>query len=183
MNRFTGLVRDLCRELDKLACLCFFSVMLLVVSNIVLRAVLKQPILGTYELVGFLTALGISLALAHCALREGHISVGLIVDRLPFKVQAVIDSFTGFVSLIFWGAVAWYLFKYGSLMMSKGVVSLTAQIPVYPIIYLCAVGLLGLCLVLAVKLADSIKNVFADISVPWFWPQPEMSNNMKKAVR
>lgn len=183
MKKFTGLVGELCRGLDKLAGLCFFSVMLLIIANIVLRAVLKRPILGTYELVGILTAVGISLALAHCALRNGHIAVDLVVDRLPSRIQAIIDALTGFVSFIFWTAVAWYLFEYGSSMMAKGLVSSTAQIPIYPIIYLCAVGMLGLCLVLAVKFADSLKSSFAGIAVPELLAQPEMTNSIKKAVR
>ena len=39
---------------DRLAGVCFFSVMVLVLTNIISRNVFKLPVLGTVELVGLL---------------------------------------------------------------------------------------------------------------------------------
>lgn len=169
-------VKEISKGLDKLAGLCFFAVMLLVVSNILLRAFFSRPILGTYELVGLLSAIGISLALAHCAFQGGHIAVDIVVNRLSTKWQAVINAVTGFIALCFWLPATWYLFKYAHLMMVKGLVSSTAQIPVYPVIYLTALGLAAFCLVLFVKFTVAVRNALADISLaPYVW-QPELSD-------
>lgn len=65
--------------------------MLLIVANIFLRTVLNHPILGTYELVGFLTAVGVALALAHCAFKDGQIAVSLIMERFSNKCQAMVS--------------------------------------------------------------------------------------------
>lgn len=151
MNQLSSLVKGLSSILDKLAGLCFFSVMLLIVANILLRTVFNQPILGTYELVGFLTAIGVALALANCAFQDGHIAVSFIMEHFSKKIQSLAAVFVNIVSLIMWTAAVWALEKFGSTMKVKGLVSPSAEIPVYPFIYLVALGLLGLCLVLVFR--------------------------------
>lgn len=136
--------------------------MLLIVANIILRTVFNQPILGTYEVVGFLTAMGVALALAHCAFQEGHIAVSFIMERFPRKTQSMTAVLVNAVSLVFWTAAVWSLGKFGYAMKIRGLVSPSAEIPVYPFIYLVALGLLGLCLVLLFKFLVSLREVFVN---------------------
>ncbi|AET69516.1 TRAP-type C4-dicarboxylate transport system, small permease component [Desulfosporosinus orientis DSM 765] len=153
-------VKRISSVLDKLAGLCIFSVMLLIVANIVLRTVFSQPILGTYELVGFLTALGVAFALAHCAFHEGHIAVSFIIERFPRKIQSITEVLVNIISLLLWAAAAWALTNFAQAMKLKKLVSPSAEIPVYPFIYLVALGLMGLCLVIFVKFYLSLRRTF-----------------------
>lgn len=162
MKVFSGLVTEFSKLLDKLAGFCMVLLMLLVVSNVVLRAVFKSPILGTYEYVGFLTAVMIGLALAYCAVQNGHIAIGLMVDRLCCRTQAGVDIMVNATALGFWGLAAWYIARYAGSMTASGVVSPTTQTPFYPFVYLVAFGLLALCLVLMVRLVESVKKVAVD---------------------
>lgn len=173
MKNLSDKVKGISQLLDKLAGICVFAVMLLIVSNIIFRGVFSRPILGTYELVGFLTALGIALALAHCAFQDGHIAVGFILERFPQKIQAVINVLTNAAALLFWSITVWYSGKFAHTMMVKGMVSPSAEIPIYPFIYLIALGLLGLCLVLLYKLAVGLKEVFVYI------PSIDLSRGLK----
>jgi len=161
VKRLTGIVKAVSRILDKLAGLCIFSVLLLIIANIVLRTAFNRPILGTYELAGFLTAMGMALALAHCAFKDGHIAVGLIMERFPRRIQSVTAVFVNVVSLILWSAGVWSLVRFGQAMKIRGLVSPSAEIPVYPFIYFIAFGLLGLCLVLLLNSLNSIREVVA----------------------
>ena len=138
MKVFSGLVTEFSKLLDKLAGFCMVLLMLLVVSNVVLRAVFKSPILGTYEYVGFLTAVMIGLALAYCAVQNGHIAIGLMVDRLCCRTQAGVDIMVNATALGFWGLAAWYIARYAGSMTASGVVSPTTQTPFYPFVYLVA---------------------------------------------
>ncbi|KUO75038.1 MAG: C4-dicarboxylate ABC transporter permease [Desulfosporosinus sp. BRH_c37] len=160
MKQLSGIIKGVSSILDKLAGLCIFSVMLLIVVNIVLRAVFHHPILGTYELVGFLTAMGVALALAHCAFQDGHIAVSFIMEYFPQRIQSIANVFVNAASLILWIAAAWSLGKFAQAMKIKGLVSPSAEIPVYPFIYLIAFGMLGLCLVLLFKSLVSFKELF-----------------------
>lgn len=165
MKQFTGLVKRISSSLNILAGLCVFLVMLLIVSNIILRVVFKHPILGTYELVGFLAALAIAFGLAQCALQNGHIAVGLIMECFSNRIQSFIESVVNIISLLFWGAVTWYLFQFGVAMMNKGLVSLSAQIPVHPFIFLVGLGVAGLCIALFFKSLTAMREVLAELPI------------------
>ncbi|UWG96868.1 TRAP transporter small permease [Dehalobacter sp. DCM] len=159
MKKLTGLVTNASAFLDKIAGLCIMFVMLLIVGNIIMRVVFNHPILGTYELVGFFTALGICFALGYCALQDSHIAVDYFVRRFPQRVQSTINMVINGVSIVFWAAVAWYLGKFAYAMKIKGLVSPSVEIPVYPFIYLVAAGMVGLCIVLLYKFLVSLLQV------------------------
>lgn len=160
MRQLSDQVKRLSSILDKLAGLCIFSVMLLIAANILLRTVFSRPILGTYELVGFLTALGVAFALAHCALKDGHIAVSFIIERFPRRIQSITEVLVNVISLLLWAAAAWALLNFAQAMKLKKLVSPSAEIPVYPFIYLVAFGLIGLCLVILVKSYVSFREAF-----------------------
>jgi len=183
MTKFTVLVEKTSKQLDKAAGFCIAGVMVLVVSNILLRAIFGRPILGTYELVGFLTALGIGLALAHCAWQNGHIAVGFVMDRLPLRLQAAVDLLTTLLTLGFWSLTAWHLGHYAASMAANGVVSATARVPVYPVIYLLALGFLVLCLVQVVRLMDAARVFLPDIFSAGLAPLSEFTDSTGKALR
>jgi len=183
MNKLTNLVAGVSRQLDTIAGFCLAGVMVLVVANILMRSLFNQPILGTYELVGFLTALGIGFALANCALLNGHIAVDFVVDRFPAKFQLLVGILVDLIGLIFWGYAAWHVGQYAKILATNGVVSATAQIPLYPIVYLIALSLVGLSLVLLARLINALGKVAMGMSLeklPW---QINLSDSARKAVR
>lgn len=159
MKNLSGFVAGLSRMLDRIAAICIVFIMVLVVGNILLRVFIGSPILGTYEYVGFLTAAMIGLALASCALQNGHIAVSFVLEKFPTKMQAVVDIIMNIFALSFWGLSAWYIGKYANSMTVSGVVSPTTQTPFYPFVYLVSFGMMALCLVLLLRLVESIKKV------------------------
>ncbi|MBC7347484.1 MAG: TRAP transporter small permease [Clostridia bacterium] len=134
------------------------ALMLLVVGNIVLR-LFGHPIEGTYEFVGFFAAAAIGLALAYCAVQQGHIAVTFLVDKLAPKHQAVIDLIIGLLALAFLVLAFWETVAYGTTMVISGEVALTTQVPFYPFIYLIAFGLFAFALVILVGLLKPLKKV------------------------
>lgn len=166
MKSLTVIVKRTGGILDKLAGVCVFAVMLLIVSNIILRVVFNRPILGTYELVGFLSALGIGLALAECALKDGHIAVDFIFQRFTKKMQVGLDLLLNALTFLFWSVTVWYLVKFAQATMAKGTVSPSAEIPIYPFIYLIAFSLAGFNVVLFYKFTLVLKKILANISLP-----------------
>ena len=147
---------------DILAGVCFFSVMVLVLANIIMRNVFSRPILGTVEIVGLLVATGLGLALAHCEMVDGHIGMDLSMDKFLSKgTQKVIEIVTFVISLSFWAIVVWRLFVYATTTFVNGRVTSTASIPIYPFIFILGFNVLCLCVALGVKLTRTIKEVSA----------------------
>lgn len=158
-NQLAGMVTGLSRLLDKIAGFCLVAVMALVVSNIILRVLFNRPILGTVEYVGFLTAMAIGLSLAYCAVQNAHIAVNFVVDKFPVKLQAAVDTVMNLAALGFWSLAAWHIWEYAQSLAASGVVSPTTQTPYYPFVYVVSLGLSALCLVLMVRLVDSLKRM------------------------
>jgi len=183
MTKFNALTEKVCKQLDKAAGFCIAAVMVLVVANILLRAIFSRPILGTYELVGLLTALGIGLALAHCAWQNGHIAVGFVMDRLPLRLQAAFDLLTTLATLGFWGLTAWQLCRYAASMAANGVVSATARVPVYPVLYLLALGFFVLCLVQVVRATEAARIFLPSVFSAGLRPLSEFTDSTGKAIR
>lgn len=159
MKQLTKVVERISRSFDLMAAGCFFAVMALIIANILLRGIFKQPILGNYELVGYLTAMGVSFALAHCARIGGHIAVDYFVGRLPEAMQKVVSLLVGTLGVCLWGVVIWSMLTYAISMRAIGLVSSTAQIAVYPIIGLITIGLVGFWLVLLLQLVQHIHEL------------------------
>jgi TRAP-type C4-dicarboxylate transport system permease small subunit len=184
MKKIIQMIAGISRQLDILAGICLTGVMILVVANILMRSLFNQPILGTYDVVGLLTALGIGFALANCAILNGHIAVDFVVDRLPIKIQVPVDILVDLIGFGFWGLVAWHVGAYAKVLATNGVVSATAQIPLYPIVYLIAFSLAGLSLVLLARLINSLAKAVAGVSMEKLaWSVELSDDSARKAVR
>lgn len=151
MKMFSGLVTGFSRVLDQAAGFVLVVTMVLVVVNILLRTIFKAPVFGAYEYVGLLTAVVIGLSMAYCGVKNAHVDISLVVDWLPARLRAVLGALINFVSMCFLGVSAWYTGAYARSMMESGLVSSTTQAPVYPFVYLIALGMLFYCLVLLVR--------------------------------
>lgn len=158
MESFVRLIEKLSRNLDRVAGWALVAIMLLVVGNVILR-LFGQPIEGTYEWVSFLASLAIGLALAQCALEDGHLSVTFLVDKLPRRLGAFILFCGGAVTVVFLAFTTWAIGRYATSMVSSGEVGMNTHIPFYPFIYLMALGFLVFCLVIFIKLGVLWKEV------------------------
>jgi len=143
---------------DFLAGICFFSVMILILLNIIMRKLFNLPIMGTFELVGLLTATGIGFSLAFCEMNNGNVAMSLITDRLNAKAQALVTILVSLIALVFWTMVTWRLFAYGCSSFKSGWVSSTSSLPIFPFIFILFFNILCLCGVVALKLICSINT-------------------------
>ena len=160
MKSLDGLVKNLSRVMDRLAGFCIVLMMLLIVSNIILRAVFKHPLVGTVDFVNILITLTIGLSIAYCAVQDGHIAIEFFIDKMPASVAAVIKSMVNLIALIFWGFAAWYMMGFASSMNANGQVTATSQIPLSPVAYIITLGLMAICLVILSQLVNNIYAVY-----------------------
>jgi TRAP-type C4-dicarboxylate transport system permease small subunit len=157
-KNYIVMISMISKVFDKIAGWCMVATMALIVGNILLRSLIKQPILGTYEYVGFLTALIIGLSLAYCAVQNGHIAVTFIAEKFSPGVQYVITVIIDIISFIFLSLATWHTGKYAYSMILSGEVSPTTKMPFYPFIYLVTLGLFMLSLVVLFKLIETIRK-------------------------
>jgi TRAP-type C4-dicarboxylate transport system permease small subunit len=154
----SGFIKKITLITDKLAGVCFFSVMALVLANIIMRNVFKLPILGTVEITGLLIATGLGFALSNCEMLGGNISMDVMTEKLPRGIQRIIEIVVYIISLGFWAIVVWRIFVYAETSFINGRVTPTTSIAIYPFIFILGFNVFLLCMVLAYKLVCNIKN-------------------------
>ncbi|MBM4276804.1 MAG: TRAP transporter small permease [Deltaproteobacteria bacterium] len=154
LNRTVEFVSKFC---DWIAQVAVMAMLLLVVGNIILRKVWK-PIHGTYDYVCFLGAIMVSLAIAYCAVRKGHIEVELLMVRFSDRVQGIVGIFTNILSLAIFSLITWQCMVLAGEMRRAGEVSMTALIPFYPYIYVVSFGCILLCMVILFDLIKSFSK-------------------------
>lgn len=155
LERAEETIRSVCQVFHWIAGAMLMAMMCLTCADVVLRVVYR-PILGTFEIVGFLGCVVVSFAIAYTTAVRGHIAVELVVSRLPPRAQAIVDSITQTVGIVLFSLVAWQSILYASDLQLAGEVSQTLKVPYFPLIYGVALGCVLICLVL---LADLIKSL------------------------
>ncbi|MBU2054560.1 MAG: TRAP transporter small permease [Proteobacteria bacterium] len=135
------------------------TMMILTCADVVLR-LLRNPIPGTYEIVGFLGTVIISFSLASTSLEKGHIAVEILVERLPKRLQIAIETVVSLIGAVLFGLIAWQCAAYAADMRHSGEVSLTLAMPIHPFIYGIALGSGLLSMVLLTEcLRSAIRTV------------------------
>lgn len=148
----TKITRQLVDLMNYLAGLSILAMMLLTCADVLLR-LFKHPILGAYELVGLLGALTIAFAIPATTLNKGHVAVDFMVEKLPPPAQKICIIMANLLSLSLFALIAWQSFLYADMLRSTGEVTLSLQMPFYPIVYAISAASLLVCIVLLLELA------------------------------
>jgi TRAP-type C4-dicarboxylate transport system permease small subunit len=159
MDLFERIGTGLAKRLYWVAGAAIVAMMLLTCADVILRE-FRRPIPGTYELVCFLGAMAVAFAMAHTSVERGHVAVSIVVQLLPQRIQALIDSITSSFGFIFFALIAWRSVLYASTLRHSGEVSLTLRLPFYPFVYGIGFAAAVVCLVLLTDMVKSLVKVF-----------------------
>lgn len=139
--------------------LALLALLFLTVTDMVLRAS-GVTLAGSYEVIGWLSACAMALALGAVQQHKGHVAVQLLESRFGPRLKATVDLVICLLSLLLFVAVAWYVAKYGQVLQRTGSLSETLRVVVYPWVYVVAVGCAGLALSLLVDFLRAAINLF-----------------------
>lgn len=146
MQQLENAIHKLALRFSQLAQLALVLVMLIIVGNILLRAV-WQPVTGSYEMVEILGAVLLSLGVAHCAVLKSHVAMTFLVERMRPLNRAISDCCTTLISCLFLSYISWGMLKYTAKVYSRGLSTTALDIPLYPVYFLAGLGLMILALV------------------------------------
>jgi len=162
MEKLTRFLRQVFWILNVVGGCALVGMMLLTSADVILRSVGK-PILGCYELVGFLGAVAITLPLAQTTVERAHVAVQLLVIRMSVMGRKIVFIVTSIMSLFLFSMVAFESVRYGNDMRLSGEVSMTLRMPFWPILY--AIGLCA-AIVGVICIIDSLLTI-ANRMKPW----------------
>ena len=163
LERFQHAVRSwffpIVRFVDRITWLVLFAMMIMTITDVLLRKIVNKSILGSLELTEMMMAIVIFGALAYCELNDGHIRVDLVMKRFSRRVQLMFDALGQFICFILFGFMTWALLDHASSMREWGEVTLDLLLPVYPIVYVSAFCCALLALVLLYKSLAALSEV------------------------
>ena len=153
MNSFLKAVSQISKYLNVVAGISLVFLIVLTIIDVVLRG-FGKPIVGTYELVAFSGAIAIGLSMPQTALQRGHIYVDFLIAKLPRMGRALFNIATRICVFVIFAIAGWNLWKYGWDLQKSGEVSLTLQMPFYPVAYGIGLCCFVQCLVM---IGDLVK--------------------------
>jgi TRAP-type C4-dicarboxylate transport system permease small subunit len=121
--------------------------MVIACTNMVMRLV-GNPIAATYEIVGYLSALTVSLPLGYSQLKKSHIAVDILTSRFSPAIQRFISVVGLLLGIVFFFVASWQVGVYAQTLRHVGEVSETLRFPHYPFVFGVAVscGVMTICL-------------------------------------
>ena len=141
--------------LNSVAMVALAAMMFLTAADVALRYSINKPIVGSYELTAYLMVVWVAFAIGETAVEHGHINVDIVVQRMKKRPKAILLAVTNFLCIILFATVAWRTFVHATKAIDTSAVSAALQVPEYPFIYLCGVGLVLLTLVFIVQFLES----------------------------
>lgn len=157
MSHLERSVSSIARKFNWVAAAAVIAMMVLTCADVILRF-FRHPIPGTYEMVGLLGTIVVSFSLAHTSVMRGHISVEFVIQKLPKRVQIVIDGINSLLGAALFGLITWQSLLYAKNLMHTGEVSMTLQMPIFPFVYGISIGSGILCLVLLIEFSQSLNR-------------------------
>lgn len=134
------------------------AMMFLTVVHAVGRYAFEEPVPGVIELSGYLLVTAVFLLIGNAMVENRHITIGIIVDRLPLRIQAIVDVLTMLIGLVFSLATSWETFVQGAYIMKMGQASEILHIPNYPFYFLVGIGWALFSLALLLRLFYAIRR-------------------------
>jgi TRAP-type C4-dicarboxylate transport system permease small subunit len=151
MQSIINKVQGLGKFLDIFAGIAITFIMFLTVLDVILRS-FRKPIVGTYELVAFAGAIVIGFAVPLTTLLKGHVLVDFFVIKFPKAVRNTVNIITRLLGIWLFSILGWNLIKMGMDFYRSGEVSLTLQLPFYPVAFGLGFCAFVQCLVLIAQI-------------------------------
>lgn len=142
-----------------LAGTALLALMFITVIDVVLRN-LGLQVAGSFELIGWLSAMAMGLSLGYVQINKGHVAITAISERFRGRTVAIAAFVSSLLSLMLVVLLTYYTVRLGIIQKASGSLSDTLRFLVYPWVFVLAAGLGALGLALLVDCGCSIKTIF-----------------------
>ncbi len=132
--------------------------MLLIVTDIFLRAVFNKPIPGTFEFTEFIMIIATFFGLPWATFMESHIQVSSLTNKFSPRLKEIFIIINYVLIIGLCGLIASSSLIEAIAVKNIGIVSAITNIPKYPFYIIVSIGYFLTVIVLINKLVKSIKR-------------------------
>lgn len=149
--------RSLSTYLSYIGNIALAFMMLLTTTDVLGRYFFNSPVLGAYEITEYLMLIMVFSYLALAQSQKAHINVDIVFNRLPARLQRILERFNHIVCLLVMILVTWKSAQRIAELKSTSEASLLLKIPDYPFAIFLVIGCLVFCI-----------EFFKDVFTPMF---------------
>jgi len=157
MSRFWKGLLWVMESMKAVGAFCLVVMMFLTCADVVGRF-FGHPIFGSVEIVGFMAAISVAMALPYTHQARGHIGVEIVVRLFSDRTRKIIELTTNSLALLLFAVVTWRMALYTRTMKASGEVSMNLEIPAYLIIAVVAFCFLVFTLVIVQDLVQALRK-------------------------
>ncbi len=152
------------RILVYLSGISLFIMMLLVFANAMLRFTVNSPISGVIEFTGeYLMVIIVYLSLSFTHKNGGHVSVNVVVDKLPPKLHGFLSLIINLIAFSILSLLSYSAFNMYLDYLSSNIRSISSlEYPLSFAVLLIFVGTLILCIRLLINFFINCKELFSN---------------------
>jgi TRAP-type C4-dicarboxylate transport system permease small subunit len=131
---------------------------LLVVVDVVLRRIFNSPLAFSYQLMGLGLVIIVWGSVLYSTILERHISVDVLVSRFPAKTRQFLGLAFDFVCALLLLLIGWQSIIYALRQQELHAETEMLHLPLYPFIFIVALGTIWAGLVLLVNFIESVRS-------------------------
>jgi TRAP-type C4-dicarboxylate transport system permease small subunit len=154
----TEKLRCISKYLRQIGSISLAAMMFLTTTDVIGRYFFNSPILGAFEITEYLMSILIFSFLAYTQSEKGHISVDIVFERLPRRLQSIIYRFNHLVCLLMMILVTRMGVQRAIELKHTGEMSTLLKIPVYPFAMFLVLGCAVFCLEFLIDLFHPEKD-------------------------
>jgi TRAP-type C4-dicarboxylate transport system permease small subunit len=162
LDKFEKYNRRLSDWFEWIGLAAMLLMMFITCIDVVGAKIFHWRLFGAIDTVMLSQIVSIAFAASIVLIVGRHIQVDFLIDRLPNRTRAVIDSIVLLLQLGLFGLIIWQLCVLGYTFQISGEHSQSAYIPYYPFAYCIAFASIPVFLVLLLKLLKSIRRIIEE---------------------
>ena len=160
MSKVERIIKKLTKYMAVVSVVGLIFIVLLTVTDIVLRYVINSPIIGSYEMVESTMIFTVFLAFAYCQSERGHVQVTLLIARYPRRVKFSILSLLGLASSVMSFMVLYAAMNQAKVAYRSYYTTAVIKIPLYPFYWAEVIAMAVLGLTFLFTTSENIYAIF-----------------------
>jgi len=142
--------------IEKFGSTVLAAMMLLTVSDIILRRFFNSPLPYSFELVEVLLVVVAYSYIVYTTTNSRHISVDTVTSHFPSLIRKRLRTIGDFITIILFGLIGWQSITQGIHLYEMGQTTAILHLPKFPFQLVLAAGGFLACIFLLIKVLNSL---------------------------
>jgi len=160
LNRVFNTIWNFCSAIaggiERIGSTVLTAMMLLTVSDIILRRFFNSPLPYSFELIEVTLVVVAYCYIVYTTSVARHISVDTLTSRFPSLLRKRLRTIGDFITILLFGLIGWQSIIQGIHLRTMGQTTAILDIPKYPFQFIIAIGGLLACVFLLIKVVNSL---------------------------